>query len=139
MDKTLHLIKLSVGSQSVESLAEWQRSHNRFFHVTRMWPKRHGEILATCGSIYWVIQGRCQARQKITGFEEAIGQDGIRRCSIMLEHDLVRVEPTRKRPFQGWRYLAGRDAPRDLATGVLQDGSEVPHKLMAALAEIGVR
>jgi hypothetical protein len=139
VDKTLHLIKLSVGSQSVEGLVDWQRENGRYFHVTRMWPKRDGEILATGGSIYWVIQGRCQARQKISGFEEVIGEDGIRRCRIELEHDLVRVEPTRKRPFQGWRYLAGRDAPRDLATGVLPDGGDVPHKLMAALAEIGVR
>jgi len=139
VDKTQHLIKLSVGSESVEGLAHWQRTHDRYFHVTRMWPKRDKEILRAGGSIYWVIQGRCQARQKITSFEEVIGDDGIRRCAIQLEHDLVRVEPTRKRPFQGWRYLAGRDAPRDLATGVLSDGGEVPHKLMAALAEIGVR
>ena len=139
MDKTLHLIKLSVGSESVESLIEWQRAHDRYFHVTRMWPKRDKLILKTGGSIFWVIQGRCQARQKIADFKEVIGEDGIRRCAIMLERDLVRVEPTRKRPFQGWRYLEGRDAPRDLATGVLPDGGELPHQLMAALAEIGVR
>ena len=135
----LNLIKLSVGSESVERLADWQRANDRYFHVTRMWPKRASEILRADGSIFWVIKGLCQARQKISGFEEVIGEDGIRRCRIELGHDLVRVEPTRKRPFQGWRYLAGRDAPRDLATGLLQDGSEVPHKLMAALAEIGVR
>ena len=139
MDKALHLIKLSVGSESVESLIEWQRAHDRYFHVTRMWPKRDKLILKTGGSIFWVIQGRCQARQKIADFKEVIGEDGIRRCAIMLERDLVRVEPTRKRPFQGWRYLEGRDAPRDLATGVLPDGGELPHQLMAALAEIGVR
>ncbi len=139
VDKTLHLIKLSVGSQSVESLVEWQRANDRYFHVTRMWPKRDHYILETGGSIFWVIQGRCQARQKIADFKEVIGDDGIRRCAIILERDLIRVEPTRKRPFQGWRYLAGQDAPRDLATGVLPDGGELPHQLMAALAEIGVR
>lgn len=139
MDKTLHLIKLSVGSQSVESLIAWQRDNGRYFHVTRMWPKRDKEIIEAGGSIYWVIQGLCQARQKIAAFEEVIGEDGIRRCAIMLERELVRVEPTRKRPFQGWRYLDGRNAPRDLATGLMPDGGELPHKLMAALAEIGVR
>ncbi len=139
VDESLHLIKLSVGSESVERLAEWQRANDRYFHVTRMWPKRDKEILRTGGSIYWVIQGLCRARQEITGFEEVIGEDGIRRCRIELARDLVRVEPTRKRPFQGWRYLGGRNAPRDLATGVLPDGGEVPHQLMAALAEIGVR
>ena len=139
MDKTLHLIKLSVGSESVERLTEWQRANERYFHVTRMWPKREKEILEAGGSIYWVIRGECQARQKIAAFEEVIGEDGIRRCAIMLEQELVRVEPTRKRPFQGWRYLEGRNAPRDLATGVMSDGGELPHRLMAALAEIGVR
>ena len=139
VDKTLHLIKLSVGSESVESLVEWQRANNRYFHVTRMWPKREKDIIETGGSIFWVIQGYCQARQKISRFDEVIGSDGIRRCAIRLEPDLVRVEPTRKRPFQGWRYLEGRDAPRDLSIRHSHDGSELPHQLMAALAEIGVR
>ena len=52
----LHLIKLSVGTESVADLARWQKSARAKGpdglprHVTRMWPKREGELLAD-GSI----------------------------------------------------------------------------------------
>jgi hypothetical protein len=145
VDKSLHLVKLSVGTESVEDLATWQASPARpringlNYHATRMWPKRADEILAAGGSIYWVIQGVCQARQKIAGFEELTGNDGIRRCAILLDPRLHRVEPTRKRPFQGWRYLQGADAPSDLNYGATRSDADVPPTLLAALAEIGVR
>ena len=145
MDNALHLIKLSVGSESVESLIAWQQSPARhrirghYYHPTRMWPKRADEIISGGGSIYWVIQGVCQARQKIAGFEELTGSDGIRRCAVLLEDEVIRVEPTRKRPFQGWRYLDGADAPRDLRIGTARKEADVPANLLAALAEIGVR
>ena len=138
----VNLIKLSVGSESVDQLIDWQQNRSRqwkgsrYFHITRMWPKREAEILKG-GSIYWVIQGVVQARQKILGFDEVIGEDGIRRCAIHLDSDVVRTEPVRKRPFQGWRYLEGKVAPRDLPRGKAND--DLPPKLMAALAEIGVR
>lgn len=142
VDKFVHLIKLSVGSESVESLQDWQQLRakqlegGKFYHVTRMWPKRADEIL-NGGSIFWVIKGEIQARQKITGFDEIIGADGIRRCGIVLHPDLVRVTPSLKRPFQGWRYLAPTDAPRDLPKGH-KDEEPLPVDLNRALAEIGV-
>lgn len=144
MDKQQHLIKLSVGSESVESMIDWQRNRSthriggKYFHLTRMWPKREDLILATGGSMYWVVQGLIQARQQIAGFEPVVGEDGIRRCAILLERELTRVEPTRKRPFQGWRYLEGGDAPRDLATSTSAN-EDLPPALVAELAEIGVR
>ncbi len=140
----LNLIKLSVGSESVETLIDWQRNRsrqikgNRYFHITRMWPKRAEELLDG-GSIYWVIQGVVQARQAIVGLDEVIGEDGIRRCAILLDEEVVRTEPTRKRPFQGWRYLTGEDAPRDLSQEAARDSADLPPALMAALSEIGVR
>ncbi|MXQ09623.1 DUF1489 family protein [Alphaproteobacteria bacterium GH1-50] len=140
----VNLIKLSVGSESVESLIDWQRNRsrqikgNRYFHITRMWPKREAEILKG-GSIYWVIQGVVQCRQKIVGFDEVVGEDGIRRCAILLDNEIVRTEPVRKRPFQGWRYLDAGDAPRDLTKAEAAASEDIPPKLMAALSEIGVR
>ena len=140
----INLIKLSVGSESVESLIDWQRNRsrqikgNRYFHITRMWPKREADILAG-GSIYWVIQGVVQCRQKIVGFDEVTGEDGIRRCAILLDNEIVRTEPVRKRPFQGWRYLDPKDAPRDLSKERAATADDIPPKLMAALSEIGVR
>ena len=143
MDNYINMLKLSVGSESVESLIDWQRRRSQqvadgaYYHVTRMWPKRTDDILVG-GSMYWVIGGLIQARQRITGFREIIGDDGIRRCGIVMDRDVMRTDIAPKRPFQGWRYLEPGDAPADLrATRAGQ--TPLPPGLAAALADIGVR
>ncbi|OWU84604.1 lysophospholipase [Oceanicola sp. 22II-s10i] len=142
MAKYVNLVKLSVGTESVEGLADWQSNHavltNDGYprHVTRMWPKREDEVLAG-GSIYWVIKGLIQARQKIIRLDEVVREDGIRRCAIVLDHKLIRTTQAQKRPFQGWRYLAATDAPADLPS-TRQNEEALPPDLSAALAEIGV-
>ncbi|KAA9010419.1 DUF1489 family protein [Histidinibacterium aquaticum] len=138
----LNLQKLSVGTESVEDLAAWQKTRRAQTsdglprHVTRMWPKREEEILDG-GSLYWVIRGVILARQRILRLDEHDGGDGIRRCAIVLDPALVRVTATPRRPFQGWRYLKPEDAPRDLPEG-RQAEDALPPKLAAELAEIGV-
>lgn len=138
----LHLIKLSVGTESVESLARWQATRRAQTadglprHITRMWPRRGADLLQG-GSVYWVIQGFVQCRQRILRLDEAIGEDGIRRCAIVLKPDLVRTAAARKRPFQGWRYLDPAEAPPDLPAARGADDA-LPPALSAALAEIGV-
>ena len=143
----LHLVKLSVGSESVESLQQWQSDRAleraaagrdaRPMHITRMRPKRGAELLAG-GSIYWVIKRNIIARQRLIGLESVTGQDGIERCAIILDPALIRVDPRPKRPFQGWRYLTAEDAPPDL-----DDEGEVladmPGDLREALSSFGVR
>jgi hypothetical protein len=138
----IHLVKLSVGTQSVEDLAAWhqtraaQTQDGLPCHVTRMWPKRETDILAG-GSIYWVIKGSILCRQKILRLDEYLGSDGVRRCAIVLEPKLVRTQSSLKRPFQGWRYLKPEDAPKDLPKGRSTD-DPLPDTLNNALAEIGV-
>jgi hypothetical protein len=138
----LHLIKLSVGTTSIEDLEEWHKDPRAKGpdglprHVTRMWPKREGELLDG-GSIYWVIQGLVQCRQPILRLDEVTGGDGIRRCAIVLEPGLIRTATAQKRPFQGWRYLPGSDAPPDLGSARAKDDT-LPPALSAALADIGV-
>ena len=106
-------------------------------HVTRMWPRREADLL-NGGSIFWVIKGVIQCRQQVLRLDEVIGEDGIRRCAIVMAPEIVRTQAAVRRPFQGWRYLEPADSPADLATGVeLQD--DLPAELMTALAEIGVR
>ncbi len=62
MSDLIHLIKLSVGSESVEQIEDWQRNRSKqragghYYHITRMWPKREKELL-NGGSIYWVVKG----------------------------------------------------------------------------------
>lgn len=142
MSKTVNLIKLSVGTETVEGLAEWQATKRAQApdglprHVTRMWPKRETEVL-NGGAIYWVIKGSILCRQVVNRFDEYIGADGIRRCAIVLGPTLIRTQASLKRPFQGWRYLPVEDAPMDLPEG--REAEEaLPVELNQALAEIGV-
>jgi hypothetical protein len=138
----LHLQKLSVGTENVADLAAWQASKRAQApdglprHVTRMWPKRAEELLSG-GSIYWVVKGSLLCRQRIVRLDEYIGADGIRRCAIVIDPQLIRVVPSLKRPFQGWRYLKPEDAPRDLPVG-RENEEALPPSLSAALAEIGI-
>ncbi len=138
----VHLVKLSVGTESIEQMLDWQRHRSRqiadgqYYHLTRMWPKRVEEIL-NGGSIYWVIKGEITARQRILRFDEKIGADGIRRCGIVLDAEVIPTVNALRRPFQGWRYLAPADAPADLSKGSKQDDA-LPVELNRALAEIGV-
>ncbi len=139
----LNLIKLCVGTETVEDLALWQarrqleRASATALHVTRMWPKRTDELLDG-GSLYWVIKGLVLARQRIVGFEPREGDDGVRRCAILLDPEIIRTAPQPRRPFQGWRYLRAADAPRDLGTGGAADRAPLPPALMAGLDALGV-
>ncbi|MBI1218320.1 MAG: DUF1489 family protein [Rhodobacteraceae bacterium] len=143
MANCVHLVKLCVGADRVEDLIEWQDQRRaedpawQTQHVTRMWPKRAGEVL-NGGSLYWVFKGLVLARQRILRLDERQGADGILRCAIVLDPTVVRTEPQPRRPFQGWRYLATEDAPRDLRIGHAREEA-LPPSLAAALAEIGVR
>ena len=142
MDNSLHLIKLSVGTESVDTLRDWQRTPRAQGpdglprHVTRMWPKREGELLKG-GSIYWVIKGFIRARQRILRLDEVTGSDGIRRCAIVLDPEVIRTAAAARRPFQGWRYLEALNAPVDLPRD--RANEDLPPSLISALAEIGVR
>ena len=139
---TTHLIKLCVGAERVEDLTDWQASARAKGpdglprHVTRMWPKRGEELLAG-GSIYWIIKGAILCRQKLIRLDEAIGSDGIRRCAIVTDPELIAVAATPKRAFQGWRYLQPNDAPPDLAKARPSDDA-LPAEMQAALASIGI-
>lgn len=117
------MIKLCVGVDSVEDLADWQvkRAKEREkkgkpanpFHDTRMTPKRAEEMLAG-GSLYWVIKNHIVVRQKLIGFEQVKDKDGKAMCRVHLDPELVRTKSRKKRPFQGWRYLEPGDAPPDI-------------------------
>jgi len=142
VDKHVNLLKLSVGSESVEGLMDWQVTYAQRWtdglprHVTRMWPKREAEILDG-GSIYWVIKGMIQCRQRILRMDEVRGEDEIRRCAIVLDPEVHRTTTAPKRPIQGWRYLKPEDTPADLPEGRDQEDA-LPVELSQALAEIGV-
>ena len=139
---TVNLVKLCVGVASLDDLRAWHAAHPSErpdgcrFHTTRMWPRRAGEIL-NGGSLYWVIKGVIQARQRVAALEESIGADGIRRCRIVLDPALVQTRSAPRRAFQGWRYLAPADSPPDLPARRGAD-DDLPAALSAELAAIGI-
>ncbi len=85
-------------------------------HTTRMMPKRGDELLDG-GSLYWVIRGQIACRQTLLAITAFTDGNGIGRCRLSLDQKIVPVEPRPYRPFQGWRYLAAKDAPRDIDMG----------------------
>jgi hypothetical protein len=142
----LHLIKLCVGCDSIADLEEWIEEnrvhHDRLgrpyeqTHTTRMVPKRVGE-LTDGGSLYWVIKGQVACRQTLLAIRPFTDADGIGRCRLVLESKVVPVEPRPYRPFQGWRYLEGKDAPKDIGREA-GDLAKMPEALRRELAELGL-
>jgi hypothetical protein len=136
----LNILKLCVGVDTIEDLEDWiaakrlERGTAHHFHVTRMVPQRLAELDG--GSLYWVIKGSVQCRQRLIGVEPFTDGEGINRCRLLLEPEVVRTHWQPRRPFQGWRYLLADDAPDDLGTGSAL--AEIPPKLRLELAELGL-
>jgi hypothetical protein len=101
-----------------------------------MTPTRGAELLDG-GSLYWVIKGNVQCRQRLLEIRPFTDGEGISRCRLILDPVVTRTEWQPRRAFQGWRYLKQADAPADLGAG----GSalmEMPPKLRRELAELGL-
>lgn len=142
----LHLIKLCVGADSIDDLREWVSERSLIAiaagmephssHITRMIPKRDQDLLDG-GSLYWVIKGQVQARQRLLDLKSFTDVDGISRCELVLGPEVIETEFQPRRAFQGWRYLTDDDAPRDLMN--LGDGTtDLPLDLRRELAELGL-
>ncbi len=138
---TLHLIKLSVGTEDVDDLRHWQglrlKQIGRVFHRTRMMPRRRRQLVEGGGSIYWVIKGAIRARQRLTGVEPAVDEEGRPCTLLLLDPELVRTAPRPHRAFQGWRYYPAEDAPPDLEDLSTVVG-DMPPELVAELHELGL-
>lgn len=143
---TVNLVKLAVGIDDVEHLAEVQTKRlaakkkagvaAELIHVTRSFPKRADEVLDG-GSIYWVIRGVVRVRQRIVDLRETVNEAGKPACAIVYEPQHVQTERRPFRAFQGWRYLNVDDAPRDL--GEMGDGAaDLPDELAVELRDLGL-
>ena len=142
---TLHLIKLCVGADDVEDLQNWQNARlaekrkrkekPMLAHVTRMVPTRAAEILDG-GSLYWVMKGIIRCRQRIVDIEPFVDGEGIKRCRLVLDPEIVLVRRRERRPFQGWRYLDPKDAPEDVK-GV-DEVDDMPEEMRRELEELGL-
>ena len=147
----LHLIKLCVGCDSVQDLEDWIKERLKARgrgsragrggriqrnHATRMVPKRADELVDG-GSLYWVIRGEIQCRERILAVRPFVDKDGIGRCHIALDCKPVLVEPRPHRAFQGWRYLDPKDAPRDLDRAA-PGARDMPEDLRRELRQLGL-
>ena len=142
----IHMIKLCVGVATLEELEGYREERAHWWgadygedvhvHRTRTRPKRAAEMQGV-SSIYWVISGVIRCRQPILRLAEAIDEQGIPCCDIIMSPDLVRTMPRPKGPFQGWRYLDPRDAPADVdeVGGFAEEGSL---ELAEELARLGL-
>ena len=143
----LHLIKLSVGTDSVQDLEDWiakklkerkkrgEKKPERI-HTTRMVPKRADELLDG-GSIYWVIRGEILCRERILDIRPIVDKEGVSRCQLVLDPKCVPVRPRPYRAFQGWRYLVPKDAPPDLDR-VARGARNMPETMRRELRELGL-
>ncbi|HLZ84984.1 MAG TPA: DUF1489 domain-containing protein [Caulobacteraceae bacterium] len=132
----LHMIKLCVGAATVEELIDWHATHNDpdgcWIMRTRQTPKRAAEMIDG-GSLYRVFKGVILCRQAILDVT-TVGEGIAARCEVKLDPTPVRVAPTPRRAFQGWRYLEPKDAPPDLSIEAFGD---VPTELARQLLEAG--
>jgi len=115
----LHMLKLSVGVKEVAQLRAIQAlraaADPPLRHQTRMMPKRRDEILDG-GSIFWVIGGFVQLRQRLLDIIEDRWDDGTPCAGLVLDPVLVAVEARPVKAFQGWRHLDAASAPPDVAS-----------------------
>lgn len=129
----LHLTKVAVGCADYDALSARMAERAQAGIapiVTRYRPTRHVELIG--GSLYWIIRHRLIARQAIIGFADS--ED--RRCLIQLDARLVPVRGHPRRAHQGWRYLAGPDAPEDFNGGAAL--AEMPRALIDELAGLAL-
>lgn len=143
---SLNLIKLCVGAESVDDLERWiarrlderrrQGEPVEHAHVTRMMPKRRDELLAG-GSLYWVIRGVIQCRQRLLDIRRVVDREGTGRCALVLDPVPVLVVPRPRDAFQGWRYLRSEEAPPDLEDRTGAAG-ELPPEMRRELAALGL-
>lgn len=143
----VNMVKLCVGIDSLQHLIDYRAQRRaeceangvvyESTHVTRMTPKRREELL-NGGSLYWVIKGFVMARQVIKRLDVVEGHDGITRCGIIMDPEIIHTVAAARRPFQGWRYLAPEDSPADLPKS-RDTSEELPAELAQALSEIGLR
>jgi hypothetical protein len=131
----LNLSKVAVGCGDLAALARRIASRAEGGEVaitTRYRPTRHTDVVG--GSLFWIIRHRFVARQRVIGFGHT---DNGARTLIRLDSELIPVTPQPRRAHQGWRYLAGTEAPADLAsdpTGL----SDLPPELLGELAALAL-
>ncbi len=96
------------------------------------------EALLDGGSLFWIIKKQIRVRQNVLAvvpYES--GADEKPSYLILCSPELIRVEPVRKKPFQGWRYLEAENAPPDIGRIMAMD-EPPPPEMEKDLREAGL-
>ncbi len=141
----IHIIKLVVGADSLQSFYDLQKSMVFDYHGTpatpcwtRYKPKRGDEIIKKGGSIYRVIQNRIMCRHKILGFEIVEDTPKGKMCMIVQDAQMIETVNMPRRPFQGWRYLKASESPDDKGAYTGNDENNIPDDLANELKDAGI-
>ena len=113
-DPVVHILSLCVGITHVDQLVRHATDLNRPppARRTRNRPRRTEDLL-NGGSLYWIIGGFIQARQRILRIDECREPNRDKRWAIMLDRTVVHTVPVARNAFRGWRYFEQKDVPAD--------------------------
>lgn len=134
----LHLLKYAVGVSDLDHFRRLRAARGGGPIVTvrtRRKPRRAAEIVAG-GSLYWIIKGFIEARQRVLSIDDGTDDDGQPLCLLRLDAALVQTVARPHRPMQGWRYLDESAAPADLSAAGGDD--DLPPSLARELRELGL-
>lgn len=141
---TVNLLKIAAGISSMSDLIErfdaygnHDPDHGFIVPIMTRNVPRQKQALLDGGSIYWIIKGKISARSRILDLREGEDADGRRLCRIIIAADLQCVMPTKRRGFQGWRYLQVADAPPDVDIMPTDTGGQ-DIEMAAELKELGL-
>jgi hypothetical protein len=138
----LHILKMAVGVESFDHLAEIQHSRlarsetGELRHMTRNTPRRATAIMDG-GSLYWIIKGCIRARQRILRMDRIVTEEGKSRCAFILDPELFTTVPVPHRPMQGWRYLEAAQAPADRGVDITGEDA-LPIEMADELRSLGL-
>lgn len=143
MHTPLHLLRTGYRIEDMPHLAEVQEHYKTYIEegrsyavmTTKRMPTRSDELL-NGGSVYWIIKNMIQCRQKILDVEMIDDKVEGAYCRILLDPQIYRVSPRKKRAIQGWRYLEAKDAPPDIGL-FTKSQDDLPPEVEAELREMG--
>jgi hypothetical protein len=113
----LHILKLAVGATDVADLRRWQAgrivANPPLRHQTRSMPRRRDEVVAG-GSLYWVVCGFVQVRQRIVDVIEDTREGGEACCGLVLDPELVPVQARAGEGLPGLALPGAEGRPEDV-------------------------
>ena len=146
----MHMKKLCVGITSIEHLEDSVQRRSEpdhpltgedFTYITTRTRPQQWESIKNGGSLYWIIERRLCCRQEIIDFREGNKRDGTLAWHIDLRSEVIPVDISLHRPFQGWRYLPLKDVPADVKRRLGAHNphdDEFPHELRRELTDLGL-